>query len=93
MKTLKEWFRNLRYKIAYFIAPDWIDDLESRLSGFLWHQTGGLLSKSYYSVETMVAQANDWQQKVCDDCEHNCDNCRFYKEFIENADRRSKEKS
>lgn len=67
---MKEWFRKIRYKIAYFIAPDWIDDLEHRFSVFLCEQTGGRLSKCYYSIETMRSEANDCQQRICEECEY-----------------------
>ena len=70
---MKEWFRKLRYKLAYLIAPDWIDDLEDRLSGLLCEATGGLLSKCYYPLNVMVDEYWDHQQRLCDDCE-------FYKE-------------
>ena len=67
---IKDLFGIIRFKIAYFIAPDWIDDLEHRLSVFLCEQTGGRLSKCYYSIETMRSEANDYQQRVCDECEY-----------------------
>lgn len=62
-------FDKLRYKIAYIIAPDLIDDLESRLSGLLYNVTGGRLSKPNYTLKTMIAEANDYQQRCCDECE------------------------
>lgn len=67
---MKEWFRKIRYKIAYLIAPDWIDDLEHRLSVFLCDQTGGRLSKCYYSVETMIREADDARLRECEECEY-----------------------
>lgn len=70
---MKEIFRKLRYRIAYLIAPDWIDDLENRLSEFLCNQTGGRLSKCYYSAKTMISEANEARQRECEECE-------FYKE-------------
>lgn len=66
---MKKWFRKLRYKLAYLIAPDWIEDLETRLAGLLYNVTGGRLSKAYYPLEVMVDCANDYQQKCCDECE------------------------
>lgn len=65
---MREWFKQLRYKLAYLIAPDWINDLEYRLGAFLCDQTGGFLSKSYYPLETMIMYANDFQQSLCDEC-------------------------
>ena len=78
MAGMKEWFRKLRYKLAYLIAPDWIDDLEYRFSCFLCEQTGGRMSKCYYTVEAMRSEADDYQMRVCEDCE-------FYKEGMRNA--------
>lgn len=76
---MKEWFKNLRYKIAYAIAPDWIDDLEHRLSVFLSNQTGGVLSKCYYSVDTMVRLADDYRERLCE-------YCPYYKHCLEESD-------
>lgn len=67
---LKERWRKFRYKLAYIIAPDWIDDLEYRLSVFLCEETGGLLSKCYYPVETMIDAARDYRMRECDECEY-----------------------
>ena len=67
---MKELFRKLRYKLAYLIAPDWIDDLEYRLSTFLWYQTDGRLSKPYYSVEVMVDEAYEAAERFCESCEY-----------------------
>lgn len=67
---MKEWFRKLRYKLAYWIAPDWIDDLEYRLSGLLCEATGSRWSKPYYPLDTMISQVNDYQQDRCDECDY-----------------------
>lgn len=67
---MKEWFKKLRYRIAYFIAPDWIDDLEERFSIFLCEQTGGRMSKCYYTSEAMRSVADDYQSDICEDCEY-----------------------
>jgi hypothetical protein len=67
---MKEWFRKLRYKLAYLIAPDWIDDLEYRLSCLLCEATGGRLSKCYYPLEVMISEVYDSQQRYCDECEY-----------------------
>lgn len=69
MTTLKEKLRNLRYRIAYMIAPDWIDDLECRFSTFLCEQTGGMMSKCYYTTEAMRMCAEEHQMRLCDECE------------------------
>ena len=65
---MREWFRKVRYRLAYFIAPDWIDDLEHRLSGLLCEATGGQLSKCYYSLNTMVDAAQEFRMRECDQC-------------------------
>lgn len=66
---MKGWFKKLRYKLAYFIAPDWIDDLELRLSDLLCEATGSRLSKPYYPSDVMISQMRDYQQKCCEECE------------------------
>lgn len=67
---LRERITKLRYKIAYFIAPDWIDDLEYRFSCFLCDQTGGRMSKCYYTLEAMRSEAENYQMRLCDECEY-----------------------
>lgn len=70
IQKLKEAFKKFRYGLAYLIAPDWIDDLEYRFSSFLSNQTGNILSKCYYNVNVMISVANDYQQRICDECEY-----------------------
>lgn len=70
---MKEKFKNFRYKLAYLIAPDWIDDLEHRFSVFLCEQTGGKMSKCYYTLDAMRSVASDYQQSICDECEYRND--------------------
>ena len=72
---MAEWFRKLRYNLAYLIAPDWIDDLEYRFSCFLCEQTGGRMSKCYYTLEAMRSEAEDARMRECDECE-------FYKSYL-----------
>lgn len=67
---MKERFRKFRYWLAYKIAHDWIDDLEYRFSVFLCDQTGGRMSKCYYTVEAMCSVANDYRESICDECEY-----------------------
>ena len=66
---MREWWRKLRWRIAYLIASDWIDDLEYRFSVFLCEQTGGRMSKCYYTVEAMISEAEDCRMRECDECE------------------------
>ena len=70
---MKKLFKRLRYKLAHLIAPDWIDDLEGRLSDLLCEATGGRLSKSYYPSNVMISQMIDYQQECCDECEYYLD--------------------
>lgn len=65
---MKELWRKVRWKIAYAIAPDWIDDLEHRLSTFLWYQTNGRMSKAYYTVDAMLSEANNYRMEECCEC-------------------------
>lgn len=75
---MKEFIRKIRHQIAYWLAHDWIDDLEYRFSAFLCEQTGGMLSKTNYSLQTMVRYADDYQERFCEDCEY-----RKYMEALE----------
>ena len=64
------------YNGIYNQAADALEELQARCkdmdcqleesSRFLCNQTGGLLSKTNYSAETMIAYAEDYQQRVCD---------------------------
>ena len=67
---MKEWFRELRCRLAYLIAPEMIDDYEEKLSGLLCHVTGGLLSYTHYDLKTMMCYADSYCQSVCDKCEY-----------------------
>lgn len=71
---MSERFKELRYKLAYLIAPDWFDDIEHRFSSFLSNQTGGRMSKTNYTVEAMIAEANDYQQRICEECDYYLNN-------------------
>ena len=62
--------KKLRYRIGYWLVSDWIDDLESRLCEFLCEQTGGVLSKAYYPVKTMLSYADEHRQSECDTCDY-----------------------
>lgn len=65
MKTM---FKRFRYWLAYAIAPDLLIDLEKRLSSLLCYVTGGLLSKTNYTAETMISAVDDYNQRMCDEC-------------------------
>ena len=67
---MKEWFYRLRFKLAYWICPEFFDDMEERFSGLLCHTTGGLLSKTNYTLQGMITAVDDYQQRCCDECEY-----------------------
>lgn len=67
---MRELLRKIRWQLAYWLASDWIDDLEYRFSAFLCEQTGGMLSKTNYSIQTMNAYANDCRERECNECEY-----------------------
>lgn len=60
---MKDFYKRLRHKIAYWLASDWIDDLEYRIGGLLCEVTGGRLSKSYYTLEAMVSAVHDYNEE------------------------------
>ena len=64
---MKEFFKRSRWKIAYWLASDWIDDLEYRLSGLLCEVTGNRLSKSYYTLDAMISAINDYNEERDDE--------------------------
>lgn len=66
---MKEWFAELRYKLAYAIYPEFFDDMEYRLSGLLCHVTGGLLSKTNYTLDGMIRAVDDYQDRRCVECQ------------------------
>lgn len=81
---MKEWFKNIRYKIAYAIAKDWIYDLEYRFCTFLDMQTGGRMSKSNYTIDAMVRVANEYQDGICEECYlRNADRSKAIRAFAE----------
>lgn len=69
-ERLVEWFARLRYKLAYAICPEFFDDMEHRLSGLLFHVTGGLLSKTNYTLQGMITAVDDYQNRCCYECEY-----------------------
>lgn len=68
-EKIKEWFYRLRFRLAYWICPEYVDDIEERLSGLLIHVTGGLLSKTNYTLQGMTTAVDDYWQRCCDECE------------------------
>lgn len=66
---MKEWLAEIRFKLAYLIYPEYFDDMEERLSGLLCHTTGGLLSKTNYTLEAMISAVDNYWQSSCNECE------------------------
>ena len=50
------------------MTPEDIEQTMLRFSSFLMEMTGGRMSKTNYTVQAMVAEANDHQQRECDEC-------------------------
>ncbi len=70
MTRWKEWYYRFRLKLAYLICPEYFDDIEERLSGLLYHTTGGLLSKTNYTLNGMISAVDNFQQSCCEECEY-----------------------
>ena len=51
-------------------------------SEFLCYMTGGLLSKTNYTAQEMVTAAEDYQQKVCGECDLRVENEKLLAENI-----------
>ena len=62
--------KNFRYKLAYLIAPDLIEDLEYRIGAFLCHQTNGCHNNPYLSLEFMEGEADYARWLECEECEY-----------------------
>ena len=50
------------------MTPEDIEQTLLRFSSFLVEMTGGRMSKTNYTVQAMVSEANDYQQRICDEC-------------------------
>ena len=46
----------------------------NEFSEFLCHMTGGLLSKTNYTAHLMISEAENYQQKVCGECDLQAEN-------------------
>lgn len=58
--------------IALSTLQDENEEMQKQLnmfSEFLCYMTGGLLSKTNYTAQAMIEAAEDYQQRVCDDCD------------------------
>lgn len=50
------------------MTPEDIEQTMLRFSSFLMEMTGGRMSKTNYTVQAMVAEANGYFERVCDEC-------------------------
>ena len=48
-------------------TPEEVIDVVRRFTSFLCEMTGGLMSKPNYTLEDMIAVADDYHQKICDE--------------------------
>ena len=53
----------------------------NEFSEFLCHMTGGLLSKTNYTAQEMISAAEDYQQKVCGECDLRAENAQLRAEL------------
>ena len=50
------------------LTPQEIEQQLTNFSSFLMEMTGGRMSKTNYTVQAMVSEANDYFESLCDDC-------------------------
>lgn len=53
----------------------------NEFSEFLCRMTGGRLSKTNYTAQEMISAANDYQQKVCEECDLQAENEKLRSEL------------
>lgn len=53
----------------------------NEFSEFLCRMTGGRLSKTNYTAQEMISAANDYQQKVCEECDLQSENEKLRSEL------------
>lgn len=65
-------FAEIRTRLAAFedleMTPEAIENQLTNFSSFLMEMTGGRMSKTNYTVQAMVAEANNHFESVCDEC-------------------------
>lgn len=58
------------------LEPQEIEQTLMNFSSFLAEMTGGRMSKTNYTVQAMVSEANDHFESICDECpERQAENC------------------
>ena len=50
------------------LAPEEIEQTLMNFSTFLMEMTGGMMSKTNYTVQAMISETNDHFQAICDEC-------------------------
>lgn len=50
------------------MTPEEIEQTLLNFSSFLCEMTGGRMSKTNYTVQAMVSEANDYNESLCDEC-------------------------
>ena len=70
--TLRHLVRQLYTELKRYedleMTPEAIEQQLTNFSSFLMEMTGGRMSKTNYTVQAMVSEANDYFEGVCDEC-------------------------
>lgn len=70
--TLRHLVRQLYTELKRYedleMTPESIEQQLKNFSSFLMEMTGGRMSKTNYTVQAMVSEANDHFESVCDEC-------------------------
>lgn len=70
--TLRHLVRQLYTALKQYeeleMTPEAIENQLNNFSSFLMEMTGGRMSKTNYTVQAMVSEANDHFESVCDEC-------------------------
>ena len=70
--TLRRLVRQLYTELKRYedleMTPEAIEQQLTNFSSFLMEMTGGRMSKTNYTVQAMVSEANDHFESVCDEC-------------------------
>ena len=70
--TLRHLVRQLYTELKRYedleMTPEAIEHQLTNFSSFLMEMTGGRMSKTNYTVQAMVDEANEYQQRLCDEC-------------------------
>lgn len=65
-------FAEIRHRLSEYedleLTPEEIEQQFKNFSSFLMEMTGGSMSKTNYTVQAMVSEANDHFESVCDEC-------------------------